>query len=100
MTRVLIKDTQRRIDRLEKRKLCEVGGRDVNNAATSQGIPAATGRWRRKGGTSLRASSGSVALLTNAFHTSAPRTAREYSTASQLASDYLFQKPQEISHLP
>lgn len=45
MAHVLRRDV--REDR--RRRPCEDGGRDLNDVATSQGTPGATGSWKKRG---------------------------------------------------
>lgn len=54
MTCVLIRDTQRWLDRRgeerhRKRSSCEDGGKDGADVANSQGMPSATRTWKRQG---------------------------------------------------
>lgn len=48
---------------MRRERLCEDGGRDLNDAASSHGTPGAPRSWKRQGGASSRASGGSTALL-------------------------------------
>ena len=48
MTIVLVRARREDTD-TQQRKPCEDGGRDWRDAATSQGMPAATRSWKRQG---------------------------------------------------